>query len=251
AHRTSYSESLINLPYCYQPNDNSRPIARTKWTRAKANLPEQGFVFCCFNNSYKIAPPEFEIWMNLLERVAGSTLWLMAASGPATANLLAAAAKRGVDPDRLVFASHLPLAEHLARLRLADLFLDTFNYNAHTTASDALWAGLPVLTKLGEGFAARVAASLLHAVGLDELVTTSEQGYANLAFDLATDPARLAAIRDKLAANRGTSALFDSESFTRHIETGFEAAYQRYLTGASPGDIFVPDQASSDQAQPG
>ncbi|HEV2043743.1 MAG TPA: tetratricopeptide repeat protein, partial [Sphingomicrobium sp.] len=148
AHRTSYSESLINLPYCYQPNDNSRPIARTEWSRAKANLPQQGFVFCCFNNSYKIGPAEFEIWMDLLERVAGSTLWLMAASDHAKPNLLAAAAKRGVDPDRLVFASHLPLAEHIARLRLADLFLDTFNYNAHTTASDALWAGLPVLTKL-------------------------------------------------------------------------------------------------------
>ena len=238
-HRGSFTERLITLPFTYQPNDNQRAIATRPATRIEQGLPEDGFVFCCFNNTYKIKPTEFAIWMRLLGEVEGSVLWLLAGSTASRANVRAAAASHGVDPDRLRFAEPLPLAAHLARSCLADLFVDTFHYNAHTTASDALWAGLPLVTRIGAGFAARVAASLLGAVGLDELVTTSDAEYFDLALALARDPERLQEIRARLAANRLTMPLFDSERFTRHLEAGYQAAYQRYFDGLDPVDIQV------------
>ena len=173
-------------------------------------------VFCCFNNNYKILPPTFDTWMRILHRVPGSVLWLLHDNPAAVRNLRAEAAVRRIDPGRLVFATRLPLPEHLARHRVADLFLDTWPCNAHTTASDALWAGLPLLTRPGRSFASRVATSLLHAIGLPELITHTEGDYEELAVALAHDPRRLAALKHKLADNRLTQPLFDCPRFTRH-----------------------------------
>jgi predicted O-linked N-acetylglucosamine transferase (SPINDLY family) len=234
-----YTESVIQLPGSYLLNDDTRQIAEHGLTRQQAGLPEEGFVFCCFNNSYKITPEEYDIWMRLLQRVEGSVLWLRKTNETAMSNLRAAAEARGVDGSRLVFAGRAPLAEYLARHRLADLFLDTFNYNAHTTASDALFAGLPVLTRPGRSFPARVAASLLHAVGLEETICNSVEAYENLALELASDPARLAAITDKLAANRGKTLLFDSTASTRAMENAYTAAFARFMAGQPPAMIKV------------
>lgn len=238
--RNAYSERLIYLPHSYQVNDDTRFVPDQVGQRSEAGLPPEGFVFCCFNNSYKLSPVEFDIWMELLRQVERSVLWLLVSPGHMQANLRKAAVRRGVDPSRLVFAPRVDLNAHLARLCFADLFLDTFNYNAHTTGSDALWAGVPMVTKAGRSFAARVGASLLHAVGLGELVTTSERDYADLALALAKDPERLAAIRATLAANRSTMPLFDTELSTRHIERAYDMAYDRYLKGQAPADIVVP-----------
>jgi protein O-GlcNAc transferase len=183
-----WSEKIVHLPDCYQVNDTKREIAERTPTRKECGLPERGFVFCSFNNNYKITAPVFDIWMRLLRKVDGSVLWLLRANAAAEENLRREAAARGVDPMRLVFAEQIVLSEHLARHRLADLFLDTLPYNAHTTASDALWAGLPVLACLGNSFAGRVAASLNHAVGLPELVTQSLDEYEALALQLARNP---------------------------------------------------------------
>lgn len=221
-HEAHYAEKVVRLPQCYQVNDDRRKIADRIFARAELGLPERGFVFCCFNNNYKISPAEFDIWMRLLARVEGSVLWLLEDNRWAAANLRREAEARGIAADRLVFAPRMPLAEHLARHACADLFLDTFKVNAHTTTSDALWAGLPVLTKLGGSFAARVAGSLLHAVGLPEMATETVEQYETLALDLATDPVRLAAVRERLAANRLTAPLFDTERTTRAIEAVYE-----------------------------
>lgn len=237
--RAGYSEKVIALPHSYQCNDDQRAISDQPVSRADAGLPQDGFVFACFNNNYKITPEVFDIWMRLLTRIDGSVLWLMRANERVEANLAKEAARRGVDPARLVFAPRAALPEHLARHSLADLFLDTFNFNAHTTASDALWAGLPVLTKLGENFAARVAGSLLTAVGLPELITETTEDYERLALELATDRDRLAAIRAKLAAQRLTSPLFDSQRFTRHIEDAYLRAFQRHVDGLAPDHIDI------------
>ena len=239
--RGAYAESLITLPHSYQVNDDLRPAPRAGGSRTDAGLPNEGFVFCCFNNSYKLSPAEFDIWMELLKQVEDSLLWLLISPGHMESNLRKEAARRGVDPDRLVFAPWMDRERHLARVRFADLFLDTFNYNAHTTASDALWAGVPLVTKAGRGFAARVGASLLTAIGMDELITSSERDYAELALALARDPERLAAIRARLEANRTTTPLFDSELFTRHIERAYDLAYDRFLKGLAPADIVVPE----------
>ena len=238
--RHGYSERLIYLPDSYQINDDTRSTT-APGTRAEEGLPAEGFVFCCFNAAFKITPVEFGIWMDLLKRVDDSVLWLLGGSR-VERNLRAECAKQGVDPNRLVFAPKVDPARHLARQGLADLFIDTFNYNAHTTASDALWAGVPVVTKAGDGFAARVASSLLHAIGLGELVTTNERDYAALALDLATDPARLGAIRARLREYRTSMPLFDSAAFTGHLEQAFDLAYGRYLEGEEPADITVPRQ---------
>lgn len=238
-HRDCYTEKLITLPFTYQPTDNRTAISARRFTRQQQGLPDAGFVFCCFNQRYKIKPAEYAIWMRLLTEVDGSVLWLLAGSSTSRDNLRAAAVGHGVDPGRLRFAEPLPVAEHLARIRLADLFVDCFHYNAHTTAMDALWVGLPLVTKIGSGFATRVAASLLGAVGLSELVTSSDSEYFELALELARDPARLGSIRDRLEANRSIMPMFDTEQYTRHIEAGYEAAYQRYFDGLAPADIWV------------
>jgi len=239
--RRFYSERLIYLPHSYQPNDDAREIAATSTTRADFGLPEHGFIFCCFNNNYKISPKEFDIWMRLLRQVDDSVLWLLRSNKWAERNLKKEAEARGVDPSRLVFADRIPHADHLARHQHADLFLDTFNCNAHTTASDALWAGLPVVTKQGQQFAARVAASLLNAVGLAELITTTEPDYEALILELATNRGRLKQITDRLASNRLTEPLFDTKRYTRNFERGLQQAYDRYFDDKEPHDFAVSE----------
>ncbi|MDQ4420903.1 tetratricopeptide repeat protein [Sphingobium sp. DEHP117] len=237
--RAHYSENMLYMPHCYQPNDNCREISARPFTRADMGLPEDAFVFACFNSSYKITPEEFDIWMRLLEQVEGSVLWLYKANRWAEANLRKEAERRGVDPARVIFAEPMPVDEHLARQHLADLFLDTFNVNAHTTASDALWGGLPLLTRMGKGFAARVAGSLLHAVGLPELAVETSEAYEAKALELATNPQKLKELRERLAANRLSSPLFDTERFVRNIEAGYLAAYDRFCKGQAPDDIRI------------
>lgn len=243
--RGAYAEKIIYLPHTYQANDNTRLIPERAVTRAQCGLPETGFVFCCFNNSFKLSPREFDVWMELLRRVDGAVLWLLSANARAEANLRSAAAERGVDPARLLFAPKVPQADHLARHRLADLFLDTFAYNAHTTASDALWAGLPLITTPGRGFAARVANSLLRAIGMEELIAADAQRYAELALELAANRDRLGDIRATLQARRASAPLFDSERFARALESGYEQAYARYLEGRPAADIWVEDAAGT------
>jgi protein O-GlcNAc transferase len=213
-------EKTVHLPDSYQANDATR-IVPPPPSQAEAGLPDSGFVFCCFNNSWKITAPMFDVWMRLLAQVDGSLLWLL--DGPHADNLRKEAKARGVDPARLVFAPKLPAEQHLARHQLADLFLDTLPYNAHTTCSDALWARLPVVTCYGKSFPGRVAASLLKAIDLPELVTATPQLYEALALDLAQNPALLQATKEKLARNRTTTALFDSERFRKNIEAAYEA----------------------------
>lgn len=237
--RHHYTEKIVYLPDSYQVNDRQRQIADKRWTRTDLGLPEQGFVFCCFNNNYKILPATFDIWMRLLQQVPNSVLWLFEANTTASQNLRQEAERRGVAPKRLVFAKHAPLPEHLARYPLADLFLDTFPYNAHTTASDALWAGLPVLTQMGQSFAARVAASLLSAIGLPELITDTPQAYEARALELAMDPAQLQALKAKLRANRLTTPLFDTPRFARHLENAYQQMVERYWSGLAPDHLAV------------
>jgi len=240
--RSSYLEKIIYLPHCYMPHDDkSRLISDCSQERHDFGLPEKGFVFCCFNNAYKIKPHNFRLWMKLLKAVEGSILWLSETNAIAVNNLRNEAIVSGVDAERLVFAKHLPSsADHLARHRLADLFLDTLPYNAHTTASDALWAGLPVVTLIGETFAGRVAASLLNAIGLPELITTTPEAYEHLAIDLATNPEKLANIKLKLSANRLVAPLFDTKLYTKHIEAAYVAVYERHQSRLAPDYIVVP-----------
>ena len=239
--REFYSEKVVYLPNSYQVNDAKRSIGSKAFTRMELGLPLTGFVFCCFNDNYKIMPHVFDCWMRILKQVEGSVLWLLEDNVAAANNLRKEAVARGVDAKRLVFAKHLPRSDHLARHRLADLFLDTLPVNAHTTASDALWAGLPVLTCLGETFAGRVAASLLNAIGLPELITTTLESYERMAIDLATHPEKLATVKRKLAENRLTTPLFDTKLFTRHIEAAYTAMYERYQAGLPPDHIVIPN----------
>ncbi len=233
-----YSEKVVRLPDTYQATDDQRSIGETP-SRADCKLPETGFVFCSFNNNYKILPQMFDIWMRLLTQVEGSVLWLYVRSEEAIGNLRREAVARGVDPDRLVFATRLGVSEHLARHRQADLFLDTFPYTSHTTASDALWAGLPVVTCAGQTFTSRVAASLLSAVGLPELITTDFAAYEALALKLALEPDRLAAVKAKLAAQRTVWPLFDSNRFRLHLESAFVTMHERQQRGLPPEAFAV------------
>jgi predicted O-linked N-acetylglucosamine transferase (SPINDLY family) len=235
----AFSECVAWLPDSYQANDSRRAIASETGTRTEAGLPERGFVFCSFNNNYKINPEAWAAWMRLLRAVPGSVLWLIEDNADAARNLRAQANLAGVAPERLIFAPRLPLDQHLARHRHADLFLDTLPCNAHTTASDALWAGLPVLTRAGQAFAGRVASSLLHALGLDELVCADLPGYEATALRLATDAKQLAALRHKLAAVRDSAPLFDSDRFRRHLESAYLAMWQRHLDGQAPASFRV------------
>ena len=234
-----YSERILRLPNSYQPNDLKRPHPGPAPTRADERLPGDAFVFCCFNAAFKILPAMFDVWMRVLAQTPGSVLWLLADDVAATTNLKQEAVARGVAPDRLIFARRVSLDKHLARHRLADLFLDTFPYNAHTTASDALWAGLPLVTCMGETFASRVAASVLHAVGLPELVTHSLHDYEALALSLATDSTRHKAIRNKLASV-GASPLYDTARTTRDLEWAYAEMVARRRRGAPPSDIDIP-----------
>ncbi|MBI2959368.1 MAG: tetratricopeptide repeat protein [Betaproteobacteria bacterium] len=231
ANSWQFTEAIAWLPNCYQVNDAAQRIAPGAPARSAAGLPEEGFVFCCFSQTYKIDRRMFEVWMRILRAVPASVLWLIRASQLATGNMRRAAEASGVDPQRLVFAETLPKEEHLARHRLADLFLDTRIVNAHTTASDALWAGLPVLTCPRDTLCSRVAASLLCAVGLEDLAASDLAGYERLAIDLARDPRRLAEVRARLARNRLVMPLFDTRGFVADIEQAFETMHAMAASG--------------------
>lgn len=237
--RPHYAETIAYLPETYFITDDAAPAPETTTGRADHGLPAEGFVFCCFNNGYKITADVFDIWMRLLAAVDASVLWLLESNSAFSANLGREAAARGIDPSRLVFAPRLPPEAHFARHRHADLFLDTFHYNAHTTACDALWMGLPVLTCTGTTFAGRVGTSLLNAVGLPELVTASREAYAARALELATGPAALADIKARLAARRPTCPLFNTRRQTRLLEAAYEGMITRHASGAPPQDFAV------------
>jgi protein O-GlcNAc transferase len=234
-----YSERIVHVPDCYQVNDRRRAIASQVPTRWQAGLPEQAFVFCCFNNSFKITAEVFEVWMRLLRQVDASVLWVLECNEVAGGNLRREAEARSIDPARLIFAPFVDAEVNLARLSLADLFLDTLPYNGHTTASDALWAGLPLLTCAGRSFAGRVAASLLHAAGLPQLTTRNLEEYEALALKLAAEPSLLQSIRRKLAANRLECPLFDTDRFRRHIEAAYATMWDIYRRGEAPRSFKI------------
>ena len=243
-----YSEKIVYLPNSYQVNDRKRVIASRHFIKQELGLPQESFVFCCFNNNYKITPEVFDSWVRILKVVDASVLWLLEDNPVAAMNLQKEAALRGLDPARLVFAKRIDLPEHLARHKVADLFLDTLPCNAHTTASDALWAGLPVLTCMGESFASRVAASLLYAIGLPELVTETHADYEAVAIELATNPTKLRGIKDQLARNRLTTPLFDTALFVEHIEAAYTKMYARYLSNLPPDHIYINDVGTIDKS---
>jgi predicted O-linked N-acetylglucosamine transferase (SPINDLY family) len=238
-HAAAYTEAIAQMPYCYQPNDDRREIA-TPPGREAAGLPPDGLVFCSFNVAIKITPEVFDIWCDLLRNVPGSVLWLLDPKAVARANLAREASARSVDPTRLVFAPRLPLRDHLARLSYADLALDTAPYNSHTTASDTLWAGVPMVTWLGDTFPSRVGASLLHAVGLDDCIAADMRAYRDLALELARDPARLAALRARLHENRLTAPLFDTARFTRDLEALYARMWANHLAGRREHILATP-----------
>ena len=237
-HRDSYSEKIMYLP-SYQANDPKRKISDRVFTKEEFGIPSKAFVYCCFNNNYKFNPAILNNWATILLRVNESVMLLHGESDTVKRNLLAEFAIRGIHANRIFFAERLPRAEYLSRYRIADLFLDTSPYNAGTTASDALWAGLPVLTFLGQTFSARMGGSLLKAVGLPELVCASQNEYEDLAIDLGLNPAKCGLIKEKLAHNRMSSPLFDINSFTTNLETALSRAHERRLTGMLPEHIFV------------
>jgi predicted O-linked N-acetylglucosamine transferase (SPINDLY family) len=237
-----FREQLVLLPHCYLATDNSQPVSESAGTRAEHGLPESGIVFCAFNNSYKIEPEVFGVWMRILKAVPGSVLWLSPAAAPIEQNLRREAEARQVPAVRLIFARRMPRkADHLARHRLADLFLDTGIYNGHTTACDALWAGLPVLTTPGGTFPSRVGASLLTAIGLPELIAPDRQSYEELAVHLATHPAALKEVRQTLAAHRTARPLFDAPRLVRNLEKAYRAMWETYAAGRPPQAIVVTD----------
>ena len=238
--RTFYTESVAYLPDTYQVNDAKRPILVRTPTRAELELPDTGFIFCCFSNNFKITPEIFEVWMRLLNKVNGSVLWLFESNPAVSRNLRVEAKRRNIAPERLVFSSYTDeYSDYLARYQVADLFLDTLPFNAGGIASDALWAGLPLLTCSGQTYTARMAGSLLNAIGLPELITTTLEAYEQTAIDLAMQPEKLAAIKRKLANNRLTAPLFDTKLFTGHIEAAYNAMYERHQAGLAPDHIFV------------
>jgi len=239
AEHGSYSEKVVYLPNSYWVNDSKKRISERTPSRAEAGLPETGFVFCCFNNNYKIRPDFFDVWMRLLHKVEGGVLWLFEGNPAVSRNLRHEAQARGIAPERLIFAPRMPLADHLARHRLADLFLDTLPCNAHTTATDALWVGLPVLTCAGTTFVGRVCASLLAAIGMPEMIAGSLAAYEAAALELATNPDALAAAREKLARNRSSQPLFDTDRFRRHFEAAFITMHERHQRGERPASFSI------------
>ncbi len=234
-----YSEKVVYLPHSFQVNDSQRKISDKVFSRQELGLPKDGFVFCCFNNNYKIVPETFDSWMRVLQAISGSVLWLLEDNPTAARNLRKEAQIRGVDPERLVFAARMKLDEHLARHRAADLFLDTLPFNAGATGSAALWSGLPLLTQIGESFVARYGASLLNAMDLPELITYTREEYEARAIELANNPFRLSEIKKKLEQNRETSPLFNGRLFARHIEAAYAEIHRRQLGGEKPDHIYV------------
>jgi protein O-GlcNAc transferase len=246
-HAGNFTEKIAQLDGCYQPNDGHRPLPAAA-PRSAYGLPDEGFVYCCFNQTYKILPRVFERWCSILRAVPGSVLWLYSATERSSANLKREARSRGVDPSRLHFAPFVSRDDHLARLRCADLFLDTFPCNAHTTASDALWVGLPLLTCIGETFASRVAASLLRAVDLPELVTPSLDEYEKLAVALASDRPQLARLRTRLESSRASARLFDARRCARELEALYERMVGRWRMGLPPAHLAARSSGSSRDA---
>ena len=234
-----FSEKKIYLSNCYVTHDSKNKVLENIYSRSDFDLPNNAFIFCCFNGSFKILPKTFDIWMRILKSVEGSILWLYRDNSFAVDNLLKEARFRGVNPNRLIFAERKDLDQHLPRYRLADLFLDTFPYNAHTTANDSLWAGLPVLTLMGQSFASRVASSLLQAIELPELICHTHAEYEAKAIELALNPQKLADLKKKLANNQKTTPLFNGFQITRNIELAYTSVYQRYQKGLTPEDVFV------------
>ena len=237
--QSCYQEKVIYLPNSYQVNDRKRLISDRKFSRQELGLPESGFVFCCFNNNFKIQPTTFASWMRILKAVEGSVLWLFQDNAWAVKNLKQEALNHGIDSNRLVFAERMSPSEHLARHRQADLFLDTLPYNAHTTSSDALWTGLPILTLIGESFAGRVTASLLNAIGLPELIAHTSQEYESLAIELGEKPQKLAAIKKRLSQNLLSTPLFDTPLFTKSLEAAYIQIYERYQSDLGVEHIFI------------
>jgi predicted O-linked N-acetylglucosamine transferase (SPINDLY family) len=235
-----YSEKIAYLPNSFMVNDTKKNLSNRLFTRAEVGLPANGFVFCCFNNHYKITPNIFIGWMRILKAVEGSVLWLTEGNNTAISNLKKEAKKNGVDENRIIFASRLTLREdHLNRIQLADLFIDTLPYNAHATTSDALQVGLPVLTCIGNSFASRVAASLINSVNLPELITNTQEQYESLAMELATHPEKLKTIKKKLSNNLPDSPLYDTPLFAKHLESAYSMMYERYQKGLDPDYIYV------------
>ncbi len=237
--RAEYTEKVIYLPHSYQINGRAGTDTSKRFSRAELGLPQSGFVFCCFNSSYKINAPAFAGWMRILRAVPDSVLWLLSESPVVARNLGGEAERHGISRERLVFAANLPLAEHLARYRVADLFLDTFPCGAHTTASEALWCGLPVVTRLGASFVSRVAASLLTALDLPQLIAPGQSAYEALAISLASEAVRLAEIKRRLEQNRLTSPLFATALTTRYLETAYQQIYERYHAGLGPDHLQI------------
>jgi len=238
--KSHFSEKVMYMPFSYQVNDRQRPISPKSFSKIEVGLPTDCFVYCCFNNNYKITPKTFDVWMNILMAVKSSVLWLLEDNTQAKKNLQKEAAIRGIHPSRLIFAPRVALAEHLARHHCADLFLDTLPYNAHTTTSDALWSGLPVLTQIGRSFPARVSASLLNGMFLNELIADDEDDYHAMAVDLAMNPQKLIELKDKLLKTKLSAPLFNTPSFTKHIEYGYEEIYRRLKSGLDPEHIYIP-----------
>ena len=234
-----YSEKIIYLPNTYQVRDSSLEISNKTFNREKLDLPKNAFVFCCFNQNYKITPNIFDIWMKLLKHVDGSILWLLEDNSIAVKNLRKEAKKRKIVPERIVFAKRMPMADHLARHECADLFIDTFPYGAHTACSDALWAGLPIVTLIGKSFASRVAGSLLNAINLEELITTTKKEYEKLIMELANNSYRLKKIKNKLHKNRFTKPLFDTKLYTKNIELAYTKIYEKHLNKLPAENIEI------------
>ena len=234
-----YNEKIIYLPYSYQANDTNRKISEKKFLREELSLPKESFVFCCFNNNYKITPNMFDVWAILLKKIDNSVLWLLEGNSQATENLKKEAKIRNIDASRLIFAKRMKLEDHLARHKNADLFLDTLPCNAHTTASDSLWAGLPVLTCLGKAFPGRVAASLLRSLDLPELITYSEYEYVAKAEELAINLEKLRLIKNKLDTNKFSQPLFNTELFCRSLETAFKIIFEKHSLGVETEDISL------------
>jgi predicted O-linked N-acetylglucosamine transferase (SPINDLY family) len=238
-HKHHCTEKVVSMPDSYLATDSQRKVSEKVFTRADVGLPSKGFIFCCLNNAYKITPGVFDSWMRILKQTEGSALWLLEDNAVASQNLRDAATRTGINADRIIFADRVSNAEYLARFPLADLFLDTLPCNAATTANDALWMGVPIVTCLGEGFSGRAAASMLRAVGLPELVTTTREQYEALAVKLASDPAQLGALKQRLADNRASAPLFNSTRFARHLEQAYEQMMARYNACLAPDHIII------------
>jgi len=242
SHRQFYVEKVVCLPNTYLVDDSKRVASTRVFTKQECGLPEDAFVFCCFNNDYKFNPLVLDSWAKILHGAKQSVFWISENNASFRANIVSEFERRGVDANRIIFAKRVDLmADHLARYRMADLFLDTYPYNAHTTAIDSLKAGVPVLTLPGESFASRVAASLLNTIGLPELIASNSEQYEALAIDLASNPDKLSALKASLMAQQTASPLFDTKDFTKNLEAAYLKMYERYQANLQPEHLILPD----------